>query len=65
MNRKGIYFIWMSLKSRKAELKKKGKVSLGQYLGMFRHDVGRYDIRFIYTNTKPELPRIRAFHTLH
>ena len=53
VNRKGIYFIWMRLKSRKAELKMPVKVSLGKYVGMFRHDC-----RYIFTNTKPGIFRI-------
>ena len=52
-NRKGIYFIWMRLKSRKAELKKPVKVSLGKYVGMFHHNC-----RYIFTNTKPGIFRI-------
>ena len=45
VNGKGIYFIWMKLKSRKTESKKKKKkkkrvkgvkVSLEKYVGMFR-----------------------------
>ena len=46
------------LKSRKAKLKKRVKVSLGKYVGMFRHDF-RYNMRFIFASTKPGLFRIQ------
>ena len=57
VNRKGIYFICMKLKSRTPKLKQQVKVSLEKYVGMFRHDC-RYNIRFIFTNTKPDIFRI-------
>ena len=57
VNRKGIYFICMKLKSRTAKLKQQVKVSLEKYVGMFHHDC-RYNIRFIFTNTKPGIFRI-------
>ena len=52
VNRKGIYFIWLRLKCRKEELKQQVKVSLKNYVVIFRHDC-RCNIRFIFTNTKP------------
>ena len=57
VNRKGIYFIWVRLKSRKVELKQQVKVSLEKYFGMFCHDCS-YNIRVIFTNTKPSPFRI-------
>ena len=42
----------MRLKSRKAELKERIKVNLENSVGMFCHDC-RYNIRFIFTDTKP------------
>ena len=39
INRKRIYFIWVSLKSRKAELKQLVKVNLGKYAGLFRREI--------------------------
>ena len=59
VNRKGIYFIWMRLKSRRAELKQRVKVRLAKYVGMitFRHDCS-FNKRFITTNTKPRIFRI-------
>ena len=47
----------MKLKSRKAELKHRFKVRLEKYVGMFRHG-WRYNIRFIFTITKPGIFRI-------
>ena len=56
----------MRLKSRKAELKQRVKVSLEKYVGMFRHDC-RCNRRFIFTNTKPDIFGIpknqRILHT--
>ena len=43
----------MSLKSRKAELKQRGKLSLAKYAGMIVAT-----IRYIFTNTKPRIFRI-------
>ena len=37
--RKGIYFIWVRLKSRKIELEQLVKVSLVKYVGMFCHEI--------------------------
>lgn len=37
VDRKGICFIWLKLKSREAELKKQVTVSLAKYMLMFRH----------------------------
>ena len=54
---KGTYFIWVIIKSRKAELKRVN-VSLARYVGLIRHD-GSYNVRFILTNTKPRIFRIR------
>ena len=66
VNREGIYFIWLRLKNRKAELKQQVKVSLAKYVGMFRHDRS-YKIRFIFIKTKPsilEFQRIKTIETL-
>ena len=57
VNRKGMYYIWMRLKSRKVELKQRVKVSLEKYVGMFRHDC-RYNIKFIFTDTKPDISKV-------
>ena len=55
VNRKDIYFIWVKLKNRKAELvHQQVKVSLAKYIDMFCHDCG-YNMRFIFTNTKPHI----------
>ena len=53
----------MSLKSRKAELKQRGKLSLAKYAGMIVAT-----IRYIFTNTKPRIfriPKKKALETLH
>ena len=47
----------MRLKIRKAELKQQVRVSLGKYVGMFRHDC-RYNKRFIFKFTKSGIFRI-------
>ena len=47
---KGIYF-------KKSRIKTRVKVSLAKYVGMFLHDC-RYNIRFIFTNTKPHIFKI-------
>ena len=52
--REGIYLIWVRLKSRKAELKHRVKVSLAKYVGMFRRGCS-YNIRFIFTIAKPHI----------
>ena len=57
VNRKGMYYIWMRLKSRKVELKQRVKVSLEKYVGMFRHDC-RYNIKFIFADTKPDISKV-------
>ena len=57
INRKGTYFVRLRFKNRKAKLKQRVRVSLAKYVGMFRHD-SSYNIRFIFTNTKPFIFRI-------
>ena len=57
VDRKGIYFIWVRLKSRKAKLIQQVKVSLAKYGGMFLHN-GSYNTKFIFTNTKPHIFKI-------
>ena len=57
VRRKGTHYIWVRLESRKAELKQQVKLSLAKYFGLFCHDC-RYNIRFIFTNTKPHNYRI-------
>ena len=47
----------MMLKSRKAELKQKVKVSLAKYVEMLQHD-SSYNIRIIFTNTQLHIFRI-------
>ena len=47
----------MKIKSRKAELKQRDKVSLAKYDGMLCNDRS-YVIRFIFTNKKPSISRI-------
>ena len=67
LNRKDIYFIWMKLKNRKAALIQQVKISSAKYVDMFRHDCS-YNIRFIFTNTKPlflDFQRIKTFPALH
>ena len=39
VNRKGIYFIWVRLKNRKAELEKLVKVNLAKHAGMFCREI--------------------------
>ena len=56
VNRKGVYFIWVRLKSRKAELKQRVKVNLANYVGMFFDDC-IYNIRSVLTNTKARIFR--------
>ena len=56
VNRKGIYFIWVRLKSRKAELKQRVKVNLANYVGMFFDDC-IYNIRSVFTNAKARIFR--------
>ena len=47
----------MRLKSTKAELKQRVKVSLGKFVSMLRYDC-RYNIRFIFKITMPGIFRI-------
>ena len=47
----------MRLKSTKAELKQRVKVSLDKFVSMLRHDC-RYNIRFIFKITMPGIFRI-------
>ena len=57
----------MKLKNRKAALIQQVKISSAKYVDMFRHDCS-YNIRFIFTNTKPlflEFQRIKTFPALH
>ena len=64
---KDIYFIWVRLKSRKAELKQQVKTSLAKYVTMFRHDCS-YNIKICFqtqNHTISEFQRIKAFQTLH
>ena len=49
VNRKDIYFIYVKLKNRTAELIQRVKVSLVKYVNMFCHDCS-YNIRSIFTN---------------
>ena len=60
VNSKCIYSIWVRLKSRREELKQQVKVKLVKFVGMFCYDCS-YDIRFIFTNTKPCIFRIKIF----
>ena len=56
INRKGIYFIWVRFKSRKAELKQHN-VSLAICVDRFCQDCS-YNIRLIFTNTISHIFRI-------
>ena len=57
VNRKDIYFIWVKLKNRKAELIQRVKVSLAKHVDIFRCECS-CNIRFIFINTKPHIFRI-------
>ena len=58
VNRKYIYFIWVKLKNRKAELvHQRVKVTLAKYVDVFRHDCS-YNLRLIFTDTKPHIFKI-------
>ena len=57
VNRKVVYFIWVKLKNRKAELIQQVKIHLAKYVDMFRHNCS-YSVRFIFTNTKSHIFRI-------
>ena len=57
VNRKGTYFIWVWSKTKRVELKQRVKVSLAKYTGMFHRDCS-YNIKFIFTDTKPHICRI-------
>ena len=58
VNRKDIYFIWVKVKNRKAELvHQQIKVSLEKHVDVFRHDRS-YNIRLIFTDTKSHIFRI-------
>ena len=68
VNRKGIYFIWVRLKIRKAELKQQVRVSLGKYmLACFAMIVDT--IKDLFSNSQNqvflEFQRIKTFQTLH
>ena len=64
INKKGIYFIWARLKSRKAELKQRVKVNLAKYVGIFCHDCSD-NKRFIFTNAKPRRISKESKHSKH
>ena len=67
VNRKRIYFIWMILKSRKAQLKQRDKVSLAKLLTCFVMIVATIQDLFSKTQNHIflESQRIKTLLTLH
>ena len=57
VNRKGIYFIWVPLKSRNAELEKLVRVNSAKHGGMFCREITA-TIKDLFSNTKLLIFRI-------